>query len=69
MIDCVKSGTYQPDSECQQVVFFTDALFVLQALTADKETELQQALQEVCRNRNVTLQWVPDHCGIPGNER
>ena len=47
------------DSECQQVVFFTDALSVLQVLTADKETELHQVLQEVCRNRKVTLQWVP----------
>ena len=51
------------------MVFLTDALSVLQALTAGKETELQQELQFFARSRRVALQWIPSHCGIPGNEK
>ena len=51
-----------------QVVFFTDALSVLEALEGDKLPRLTEKLQEVSKNRRVVLQWVPAHCGIPGNE-
>ncbi|KAK7097135.1 hypothetical protein V1264_004154 [Littorina saxatilis] len=40
----------------------------LQALSANKETELNNALQQVAQNRRVVLQWVPAHCDIAGNE-
>ena len=42
---------------------------VLQALSAEKETGLNNALREVCQSRRTVLQWVPAHCGIHGNER
>ena len=53
---------------CQQVVFLSDALSVLQALENDKLPHLTEALQEVSRTRRAILQWIPAHCGIPGNE-
>ena len=54
---------------CQQVVSLTDALSVLQALESNKLHQLTQALQQVSRTRRVVLQWIPAHCGIPGNEK
>ncbi|KAK7105875.1 hypothetical protein V1264_017199 [Littorina saxatilis] len=54
------------DHECPQVVFLT--VSALQALSANKENELNNALQQVAQNRRVVLQWVPAHCAIAGNE-
>ena len=60
---------HNSDSDCQQLVaFFSDAMSVLEALSGDKETELYNALKEVCQTRRVTVQWVLAHCSIPGNE-
>ena len=72
------------------VVLFTDALSVLQALQSNRDTEhnhlsaaVLQALQSnrdtelndlsavlasLCRGYAVTLQWIPSHCDVPGNE-
>ncbi|KAK7107380.1 hypothetical protein V1264_015318 [Littorina saxatilis] len=53
------------------VVFFSDAKSVLQALDTarDKElNDLSSALTSPCRAHTVVLQWVPSHCNIPGNE-
>ena len=55
-------------SECQQVVFLTDALSVLEALTKGKEKGLKDRLHELTKTHRVALQWIPAHCGIPGNE-
>ena len=30
---------------------------------------MSKALQEVARNRRVVLQWIPAHCGVPGDEQ
>ncbi|XP_041349260.1 putative phospholipase B-like 2 [Gigantopelta aegis] len=54
--------------DCQQVVFLTDALSVLQALQGETLPHLNEAMQEVAKERRVALQWIPAHCGIPGNE-
>ncbi|KAK7092453.1 hypothetical protein V1264_008193 [Littorina saxatilis] len=56
---------------CYQVVFLSDALSVLQALENDKLPQqlLAKALHIVRQTRRVVLQWIPAHCGIPGNER
>ena len=50
------------------VVFLTDARSVLQALQSNKLQDLHVALYEICRYCTVKLQWIPSHCGIPGNE-
>ncbi|XP_045161045.2 uncharacterized protein LOC123525949 [Mercenaria mercenaria] len=56
-----------PES-CTNVVIFTDALSVLQALENSKQTSISRALFSLCKTRVVSLQWIPAHCGVPGNE-
>ena len=55
----------------KSVVFLSDALSVLQALQSGKDMELNSlsnSLAQLCKNYNITLQWIPAHCGIHGNE-
>ena len=52
-------------------VLLTDALSVLQARQSNRDTELNDlsaALASLCRDHAVTLQWIPSHCNVPGNE-
>ena len=52
-------------------VVLTEALSVLQALQSNIGTELNDlsaALASLCRGHAVTLQWIPTHCNVPGNE-
>ena len=54
------------------VVFFSDALSVLQALQSGREKELNDlftALSSLCKRHQVTLQWIPSHCDVQGNEK
>ncbi|BFZ07875.1 hypothetical protein BsWGS_10914 [Bradybaena similaris] len=60
---------YSSNSDCSQAVIFTDALAVLQALKSGKLSHLRSVLDKVSERYKVTLQWVPLHCGVPGNER
>jgi len=53
---------------CSNVVIFTDALSVLQALGNSKLPSMSRALDQLSRNKVVSLQWIPAHCGVPGNE-
>ena len=50
-----------------QVVFLTDALSVLQALNNNKLPKLEKAIQGI-KCLRTSLQWIPAHCGIKGNE-
>ena len=53
------------------VVLLTGTLSVLQALQSNRDTELNDlsaALASLCRGHAVTLQWIPSHCNVPGNE-
>ena len=53
------------------IVFLSDALSVLQSLTRHQEkgnNSLTGALAELSANHNVTLQWIPSHCDLYGNE-
>ena len=52
---------------CPQVVFLTDALLVLEAFENDKLPDIENSLYN-SEIKKVVLQWVPSHCGIPGNE-
>ncbi|XP_070203398.1 uncharacterized protein [Littorina saxatilis] len=62
------SMIHDSESECPQVVFLSDALSALEALAGSKLPRLMEKLQELAKTRRVVLQWVPAHCGIPGNE-
>ena len=54
--------------EYRQVVFSTDALSVLEALNNGGEPELKDSLKSLAETHGVAIQWIPAHCGIPGNE-
>lgn len=45
-----------------------DARSVLEALQSNNVPELAQAVNKLGSFRNVALQWIPSHCGVPGNE-
>ena len=48
-----------------------DALSVPQALQTNRDIEhndLSYALASLFRGYAVTLQWIPSHCNVPGNE-
>ena len=51
------------------IVILTDARSVLEALQAGKLPDLLKQLLQLSNGYSLTLQWVPSHCGIPGNER
>ena len=53
--------------EDEQVVFLTDALSVLQAANSNQLPRLKKALSNI-KCLRTTLQWIPAHCGIDGNE-
>ncbi|XP_041363645.1 uncharacterized protein LOC121379208 [Gigantopelta aegis] len=53
---------------CSHVVFQTYALSALQALENNKLDRLSEALHPISSVNQVVLQWIPAHCGIPGNE-
>ncbi|XP_064647443.1 uncharacterized protein LOC135500128 [Lineus longissimus] len=55
------------------IAILTDSLSTLQALTSENIEsdikDLKEHLQDLTSNHHVVLQWIPAHCGIPGNER
>ena len=64
-IQMVKTSTRR---EYRQVAFLTDALSVLEALNNGGEPELTDSLMSLAKTHRVAIQWIPAHCGIPGNE-
>ena len=65
-----QAATLVKDSleSCSPTVF-TDALSVLEALQTNKSPLLSTQMQELGNTCRVVLQWIPAHCGIPGNEQ
>ena len=60
----------------QKIVIFTDSKSVLQALDNNKQDnasirsltlEIDNFIKDF--DQEITLQWIPSHCNIPGNER
>ena len=52
--------------ECQQIVFLSNALSVMEATAGDK---LAESLHEVAQHRRLVIQWVPAYCGLSENEK
>ena len=56
----------------RKIVFLTDSMSALQALETTSKDRLVQILQtkfcRLSRQAEVTLQWVPSHVGLNGNE-
>ena len=56
----------------KNIVFLTDSKSALQALSAGpSDSSTRQLSDNICRlseHNNVTLQWIPAHVGIRGNE-
>lgn len=50
-------------------VIFNNALDVLQTFKSGKLPHLRSVYSKITAGKQVTLQWAPCHCGIPGNER
>ena len=50
------------------VVIFMDALYVLSKLQNPRQ-KVETALVDLTAQSNLTLQWIPAHCGIQGNEQ
>ena len=56
----------------QNIVFLSDCLSALQALSSgpsdNSSRHLQETLHALSQHNNVTLQWIPAHVGVLGNE-
>ena len=56
----------------RNIALFTDSVSALQGLDSDRDDipllKIKQSLSKLGEERNVVLQWIPAHWGIPGNE-
>ena len=64
---------YIAEMKPQKTVILTDSKASLQSLTSNTPDQpihqLLKDLQLLPHECTVVLQWIPAHCGIPGNER
>ena len=64
---------YIAEMKPQKTVILTDSKAALQSLTSNTPDQpihqLLKDLQLLPHECTVVLQWIPAHCGIPGNER
>ena len=56
-----------------RVVFLTDSLSALQAISSSRTdsliSQIQDSISKLLRENEVVLQWIPAHVGVPGNEQ
>lgn len=53
------------------IVFLTDSLSIIQALKDPKNQSLRTLCTNftaICNSKTCTVQWIPAHCDIPGND-
>ena len=64
---------YIAEMKPQKTVILTDSKAALQSLTSNTPDQpvhqLLKDLQLLPHECTMVLQWIPAHCGIPGNER
>ena len=73
----VEKGIKNTSVRPNDITIFTDSQSALEAITSfkDKPTSLLEQLLLTCHNVSknheikITLQWIPGHCGIVGNEK
>ncbi|GFR91624.1 Gag-Pol polyprotein [Elysia marginata] len=54
--------------EEQKYIIFCDSQAALQSLEQTPTDQLSEAMAPLLK-QNMEFQWIPSHCGIPGNER
>ena len=67
--------TYQP-SAFSKVVILSDSQAAISAISNLSNTSIYSDILDckklirnlINQNKNMILQWIPSHCGIPGNE-
>ena len=54
------------------IVFLTDCRSLLQSIQTYRGEQIlltiKRELQALTKRTNLILQWIPSHCGVPGNE-
>lgn len=72
LLHAIKIFSQAPDPP-SKIVFFTDCRSLLQTLQKDctdqQTQDIREALSGLSKQSTVSLQWVPSHCGIAGNEK
>ena len=76
---CTNYDVKAPEQEAQTVIdlsvtnsegvaFLTDSRSVLESLAGHGEHNLRRKLYRILEHRRVSIQGIPAHCGIKGNE-
>jgi ribonuclease HI len=55
----------------KRIVLLTDSLSTIEALTSRNRDleELRDSPHKLSKHHEVTLRWIPGHCGIPRTKR
>ncbi|GFR82166.1 ribonuclease H [Elysia marginata] len=56
-------------SKKQGCIIICDSQSTLKSLDQEATEQSSDSIASALRNHNTAFQWIPPHCGIPGNER
>ena len=60
------------DNLSPNIIFITDCRSLLQSIQTYRGEQIlltiKRELQALTKRTNLILQWIPSHCGVPGNE-